>query len=78
MHRCLTLLREFSLADGNNVVIHTGIDCPNHVVNRQCAANIAQDKENTELQFRDRLSVEGVEASQLCKYVRVHSHECYK
>ncbi|XP_035709658.1 regulator of G-protein signaling 9-binding protein A-like isoform X1 [Folsomia candida] len=68
MQRCLALLREFSLADGgNNVVIHTGIECPNHLVTRSATNTQEKAEMNVDVKCRDRISLEGVEASQLCK-----------
>jgi hypothetical protein len=72
MMTCLALLREF---DGNNLVIHTGIDHhpTTHLVAKS-TNTVQPGKEviNIDLQCRDRMLLEGassIEASQLCKYV---------
>ena len=64
MQRSLILLREFSLADGSNTLIHTGLDGPNHHQTRSYQTN---SSEAGDVPLLDKLALEGVEASQLCK-----------
>lgn len=67
MQRCLILLREFSC---NNVLIHTGLHLefgPNHQTRYQDKSSSSSSAEPVEVPLVDKLALEGVEASQLCK-----------
>lgn len=69
MQRCLILLREFSLTDGNNILIHTGLEFgPNHQTRYQDKSSSSSSQaEPVDVPLVDKLALEGVEASQLCK-----------
>ncbi|CAL8099058.1 unnamed protein product [Orchesella dallaii] len=69
MQRCLILLREFSLTDGNNILIQTGLEFgPNHQARHQDKSSSSSSAaEPVDVPLVDKLALEGVEASQLCK-----------
>jgi len=76
MQRSLVLLRDFSLADGRNILIHTGLEVPNHHHHlyhhhhhslRQNQSTSRGGGGGTDVPLKDKIAMEGVEASQLCK-----------
>lgn len=66
MQRSLVLLRDFSLADGSSTLIHTGLEGLNHH-HHPVRQNQSSSGEGVDVPLLDKISVEGVEASQLCK-----------
>lgn len=67
MQRSLTLLRDFSLAEGSNIFIHTGLEGPNHQVRHQNQSSSSDAEKDEDVPLLDKIALEGVEASQLCK-----------
>lgn len=86
MQRSLNLLREFSLADGNNVLIHTGFEPSSNYLHHHLPLphrpSFRQHQNQSssrggKVDTIDKLTLEGVEASQLCKLVSLNLFFCY-